>query len=444
MELTAQAKKIIELFTESGKQIFAVGGAVRDYLMKRQSDDIDFATDALPFQTINILKSANIDYYSTGLRHGTVTAVVEGVSFEITTFRKDGEYYDSRHPENVNFLPAIEEDLARRDFTVNAIAYSPKSGIIDLFGGSEDIDNKLIRTVGDADRRFNEDALRILRALRFSSVLNFEIEEKTSESILKNKELLKNVSSERIFSEFSKLLCGKNVYNVLEKYKSVFAVFIPEIKDSIGFPQYNKYHIYDVYTHICKSVENAPCILEIRLALYFHDLGKPFCKTTDCNMTDHFYGHPEISSEICKKALIRLKCKSSMISDVSELIYYHDSTVLPAKKNLKRWLSKIGEVQLKRLIDVKISDMKAHNPDLVFEAIERLESTKSMIDGIIFDNECFSVKDLAVNGNDLINLGYKGKEIGLELSYLLNLVIDEKTENTRDALLKVLKERGAK
>lgn len=443
MELTAQAKKIIELFTDNGRQIYAVGGAVRDFLMKRKSDDIDFATDALPVQTMEILKSASIAYYETGLQHGTVTAVVDGVPFEITTFRKDGEYNDSRHPENVDFLPSIEGDLARRDFTVNALAYSSESGIIDLFGGLDDINNKLIRTVGDADKRFSEDALRILRALRFSSVLGFEVEERTSESILKNKELLKNVSVERIFSEFSKLLCGKNAYNVLQKYKSVFATFIPEINDSIGFPQHNKYHIYDVYTHICKSVESAPKTLEIRLALYFHDLGKPFCKTTDCDMTDHFYGHPAISSELCEKALRRLKCKSSLISDVTQLIYYHDSTVSPTKKNIKRWLSKIGEIQLKRLIDVKISDMKAHNPDLVYEAIERLESIKPIIDEVLYENECFSVKDLAVNGNDLINLGYKGKEIGLELSYLLDLVIDEKAENTREALLKVLKERGA-
>ena len=296
MTLFDKANYLIDIIEKAGFEAYQVGGCVRDYFMQKECNDIDITTSARPLELEEILKNNNIKYIETGLKHGTVTAVFENDNFEITTYRCDGEYNDNRHPESVTFVREIDDDLSRRDFTINAIAYNPnKNEIVDLFGGREDIKNKVIKTVGNADERFNEDALRIMRAVRFASTLGFEIEENTKNAVFKNKELLRNVASERIFTELVKLLMGDNVFSVLTEYKEVIAVIIPELIPTFTCKQNTVWHLFDVYTHTAKTVEMSPKIPEIRLIMLFHDIGKPVAKTTDENGVDHFKGHQKIS-----------------------------------------------------------------------------------------------------------------------------------------------------
>ncbi|PWM45669.1 MAG: CCA tRNA nucleotidyltransferase, partial [Clostridiales bacterium] len=297
-------EKIINKLSQNGYDAYFVGGCVRDFLRGEAFTDIDICTSATPEEVKKCFSEETI--IETGIKHGTVTLLFCGESFEITTFRSEQGYNDSRHPSNVEFIKSINEDLSRRDFTMNAIAL--KDGIItDPFGGSQDIKNKIIRTVGNPDERFKEDALRILRALRFSSVLGFEIEEKTAESIFKNKELLCHVSKERIAVEFNKILLGKNVENILINYSSVIAVFIPEILQTINFNQHNPFHIYDVYTHIVKAVASSENNIYIRLTMFFHDMAKPQCFSLDNDGIGHFKKHADKSSDMAKIVLNRMK-----------------------------------------------------------------------------------------------------------------------------------------
>ena len=280
MQISDKAKIILNALHRGGYSAYVVGGCVRDYFLGIRNSDTDIATSALPQQTEKILTAQNIKVVETGLKHGTVTAVMDKTPFEITTFRADGEYKDSRHPQHVSFVSDIKEDLKRRDFTVNAMAYNDETGIIDLFGGREDIENKRIRAVGNADTRFKEDALRIMRALRFSSVLGFEIEKETKQAVFENMRLLKNISAERIFSELLKLLCGKNVLPVLSEYRQVIGVIIPQLIPTFDCAQNTPWHTLTVYEHIIHSVNFAPADPVIRLTMLLHDIGKPAVKTT--------------------------------------------------------------------------------------------------------------------------------------------------------------------
>ncbi|MBR5773515.1 MAG: HDIG domain-containing protein, partial [Clostridia bacterium] len=303
--LPACIQYVISTLNDNGYESFIVGGCVRDYLMGKTPHDYDVTTSATPEQVKTCFNNNKV--IETGIKHGTVTVLVDGESVEITTYRIDGEYKDNRHPELVTFSKTIDEDLRRRDFTVNAIAYNPEKGFVDLFNGIQDIKNGVISCVGNPDERFNEDGLRILRALRFTSVLDFEISKETSDSIHRNKMLILNVSPERIWTEFKKLLCGKNVRRVLLEYSDVIGVFIPEILDSVGFEQNNPYHCYDVLTHTAHAVENAPDDVVIRLAAFFHDIGKPSVYSEDEN-GGHFYSHAKVSEEITNAVLTRLRC----------------------------------------------------------------------------------------------------------------------------------------
>ena len=293
MQISSKAKIVINALADAGFSAYVVGGCVRDYFLGNQTSDTDITTSAKPCELEKILADKNIKVVETGLKHGTVTAVIDKTPLEITTFRADGEYRDSRHPQSVEFVEDIEQDLKRRDFTVNAMAYNDERGLVDLFGGREDIENRIIRTVGEPDARFKEDALRIMRALRFSSVLGFEIEEKTKKSIFDNMYLLENISAERIFSELSKLLCGKNVLNVLNEFRQVIGVIIPQLIPSFNCAQNTPWHTYTVYEHIIHSVDFAPCDPVIRLTMLLHDIGKPSVKLTDENGRDHFKTHAD-------------------------------------------------------------------------------------------------------------------------------------------------------
>lgn len=439
MLIPENGKLILDILNSNGFEAYAVGGFVRDNLMGKAVGDFDVTTSALPQQTEQLLKCHNIKYIETGLKHGTITAVVNGEPIEITTFRADGEYKDNRRPETVSFVTDIADDLSRRDFTVNAMAYNEEKGLVDLFGGRQDLENKIIRCVGDADKRFKEDALRIMRALRFSAVLGFEIEEKTKKAVFDNKQLLSNVAGERIFTELYKMLIGDNIYNVLNEFKAVFAVIIPELAPAFSCEQKNPWHIYNVYQHIIHAVENAPKNCDLRLAMLFHDIGKPVVKTTDSRGIDHFKTHAAVSAEIAEKILRRFHVSNKITEKVVQLIYYHQSVENVDDIRVKRWIAKIGAEQTENLFKVRLADLKAHNPEKIDYEVEKLHALLHELEEIIKAGEAVSLKELAVHGNDLIALGFKGKEIGDKLNEILALVVDEKLKNEKAEILNYLK-----
>lgn len=441
MQISSKAKIVINALADAGFSAYVVGGCVRDYFLGNQTSDTDITTSAKPYEVEKILADKNIKVVETGLKHGTVTAVIDKTPLEITTFRADGEYRDSRHPQSVEFVENIEQDLKRRDFTVNAMAYNEEQGIIDLFGGREDIENRIIRTVGEPDVRFKEDALRIMRALRFSSVLGFEIEEKTKKSIFDNMYLLENISAERIFSELSKLLCGKNVLNVLDEFRQVIGVIIPQLIPSFNCAQNTPWHTYTVYEHIIHSVDFAPCDPVIRLTMLLHDIGKPSVKLTDENGRDHFKTHADAGEKIAAEVLSKLKVSNNIYNKVTTLIKYHQSVENVNDVKIKHWFNKIGEEYTLSLFDVRIADLKAHNlgkKEVLFE-IERLMSLEEEAKMIIKRREPYKISELAVNGHDLISLGFSGREIGDKLSEILTLVMDGRLKNTKKDILDFLK-----
>lgn len=441
MQISSKAKIVINALADAGFSAYVVGGCVRDYFLGNQTSDTDITTSAKPCEVEKILADKNIKVVETGLKHGTVTAVIDKTPLEITTFRADGEYRDSRHPQSVEFVEDIEQDLKRRDFTVNAMAYNNERGLVDLFGGREDIENRIIRTVGEPDARFKEDALRIMRALRFSSVLGFEIEEKTKKSIFDNMYLLENISAERIFSELSKLLCGKNVLNVLDEFRQVIGVIIPQLIPSFNCAQNTPWHTYTVYEHIIHSVDFAPRDPVIRLTMLLHDIGKPSVKLTDENGRDHFKTHADAGEKIAAEVLSKLKVSNNIYNKVTTLIKYHQSVENVNDVKIKHWFNKIGEEYTLSLFDVRIADLKAHNlgkKEVLFE-IERLMSLEEEEKMIIKRREPYKISELAVNGHDLISLGFSGREIGDKLSEILTLVMDGRLKNTKKDILNFLK-----
>lgn len=435
----------VKMLKDCGFEAFLIGGSVRDYIMGMPIGDIDITTSATPTEVEEVFKDFRV--IETGIKHGTVTVLIDNEPIEITTYRSESTYSDNRHPDSVSFSKALKDDVIRRDFTMNAIAFDFQEGFVDLVDGMNDINNKIIRCIGDAETRFREDALRILRALRFSAVLGFSIEEKTSFAIHKCKDLLKNISAERIQVEFSKLICGKNAYNVLQEYADVICVFIPEIEESIGFEQINRHHIYDVYTHSLKALEQSKNDLHIRLALLLHDIGKPLVAHFDEDGEQHYYSHPKKSAELSENILTRLRFDNDTKEKVLTLVRMHDTPIMldnedyPSKKRLKRILSQIGVDLTYDLIEIKRCDNSAQNPQY-YRGDDFYKATYDMLDEIINGNECFTIKDLKINGNDLIAIGFKGKDIGKALQKCLDGVIDGKIINDFDDLIKFAKNKG--
>ena len=430
------SKVAIDLLKSNGFEAFLIGGSVRDYIMGLPIGDIDITTNATPQQ----VKSVFCDFrvIETGIKHGTVTVLIDNEPLEITTYRSEGTYSDNRHPDSVSFSQSLSDDVIRRDFTMNAIAFDFSDGFCDLVNGVNDIENKVIRCIGDAETRFREDALRILRALRFSSVLGFTIEENTKKAIHQCKDLLKNISAERIREEFTKLICGKNAYNVLMEFSDVVSVFIPEIKPCIDFMQENRHHCYDVYTHTLKAIEVSKPDVIIRLSLFFHDIGKPIVAHYDEKGEQHYYGHPKKSAELTEEIMKRLRFDNDTKNKVVTLVTLHDSPIIvnsddPDRKRLKKIMSKIGSDLIFDLIHIKYCDNSAQNPEY-FRGEGFYKEAYSIIDDIINQQECFSIKDLKINGNDLISMGYNGKEIGKILNHILECVINEKLANDYNAL----------
>ncbi len=427
---------LINTLEKNGFEAFIVGGCVRDLLLSKTPFDYDIATNALPEQMLECLNEFKC--IPTGLKHGTITVLSSGRSVEITTYRSDGEYLDHRRPQSVNFSADLNMDLARRDFTINAMAYSRKTGIIDPFGGRNDLERQLICCVGNPQKRFDEDALRILRGLRFASTLGFGFEKETFKALLNSKELLREISAERISAELIKLLCGENVKKVLMECSEIIEVVIPEIKPCIGFLQHSKYHKYDVWEHICTCVEKAKKDPIIRLTMLLHDIGKPDCFFME-NGEGHFYGHEKTSAEKAQKILKRLKFDTDTLERVVLLIRSHCFNPSDNEKQIKRMLSRLGEEAFFQLLDVARADNSAKN-DFCMDILKTISLCEAKAKEIIEKNECFSLKTLAVNGNDLLQMGFKGKEIGKKLDFLLQGVIDGRFENKKDSLLTILRD----
>ena len=432
LSLPEQVKTALSMLEKSGFEAYAVGGCVRDSLLSLVPYDWDITSSALPEQVEKVFENFRI--IETGMRHGTVTVLIDKMPLEITTFRIDGEYSDFRRPDSVTFTRSLSDDLSRRDFTMNAVAYNEKDGIVDLFGGQKDIENKIIRCVGDPDCRFGEDALRILRAVRFASVLGFEIEEKTDESIHKNKNLLKNIAGERIRVELLKLLAGRNVKKILLEYRDVLAVFIPELVPIFDFPQNTPYHKYDVYTHTAYTVEASPNEPYFRIAMLLHDIGKPYCLTTGANGVDHFYRHPEKSAELASAILKRLKFDNAAAERAVKIIAEHDAVIPKTEKSALKLLNRIGEETYRDIIKAKYADNEGKAEPRKDDRL--LENMEELLDEIKKKGKCFSLKQLDINGDDIKIAGISdGKKIGQALNFLLEGVIEGKCDNEKEQLL---------
>ncbi len=434
MNIPESVKKIINTLETAGFSAYAVGGCVRDKLMGKQPHDWDLCTSARPEEILTVLGKNNV--IESGLKHGTVTVKFDGELYEITTFRTDGEYLDNRRPESVTFVTTVEDDLSRRDFTINAMAYNPSEGLKDLFGGQEDISSGIIRCVGDPEKRFDEDALRILRALRFSSRFGFEIEPATLKAANKKAYLLNNISAERIASELLMILDGDYAARVLLDHTGILSVIIPEIKETIGFLQHNPHHIYDVWQHTVKVVEYAPKGKVFRLSALFHDIGKPYCFTQDEKGIGHFHGHPEVSAEMAVKIMKRLKLDNKTISDVEVLIRYHDRRPPADDKGVRKFISSVGKENYLKVLELKKADAKAQNPRMLEEKLKYIEDLEKKCMELTSGGDEFNLRTLKISGNDLKSIGLKeGRQIGETLKHLLNCVVDGAIENEYEALM---------
>ena len=437
IEIPQDVEFIINTLLNCGYEAYVVGGCVRDSILKKNPKDWDITTKAKPEEVIKLFDKVIL----TGLKHGTVTVIINKEGYEITTYRTDGEYEDNRHPKEVMFVNSLKEDLARRDFTINAMAYNKRQGLVDYFGGIKDLNEKIIKTVGEPKERFNEDALRMLRAIRFSAQLNFEIDEKVLYAIKELKNNIKNISKERIREEFNKiLLCDARKIELLKECE-ILEVIIPGISNIYNFNQNNPYHIYDLYAHTIVATEAIDPNLHLKLTMLLHDFGKTKTKTTDEEGISHYYTHSKESMEMAENILKSLKYDNDTINKVLVLIQYHDST-LKSKLSVKRMLNKIGEDLFRDLMMVKRADILAQNPLYAEERLLNLIDVEKKLNLILAQNECFTLKDLKISGGDLINIGFnKGKEIGATLNYLLNIVIENSELNERHELIRLAKEK---
>ncbi|MBR5485112.1 MAG: HD domain-containing protein [Oscillospiraceae bacterium] len=421
----------MSILTANGHEVFVVGGCVRDFLRGQQPNDWDLCTSAVPEETLKCFEGFNV--IPTGLKHGTVTVVIQGTPLEITTFRVDGEYTDGRRPDNVTFTANITEDLARRDFTVNAMAYNEASGLVDPFGGRSDLEKGIIRCVGNPEQRFKEDALRILRGLRFAARFGFSIEQNTAETIKRLYPLLENIAAERIFTELCGFFKGEKVEPLLDEFADVFCFLMPCLSALRGMEQNHPYHLYDGYTHTIKAVQAAPPNEVLRFAALLHDTGKPLCKTTDEKGIDHFYGHPDESEKIAADVMQRMRADNETAHRVKQLVKLHDVRFPCNAKTVRRWLSRLGEKDLRDLWALQRADRMATR--FTKEDFELLDNLQSCLDEVLRKHQCFSLKQLALNGKDLIALGIpKGKQVGTVLNFLLDAVLEQPELNTKQTL----------
>ncbi|EJO5347270.1 HD domain-containing protein [Clostridium botulinum] len=440
IEMPKRVKYIIDILQENDYEAYIVGGAVRDSLLEREVNDWDITTSANPEEVINIFENLGYKIIPTGLKHGTVTILIESIGYEVTTFRVDGEYEDNRHPKEVKFTSNLKEDLKRRDLTINAMAYNDKTGLVDYFNGLEDLNNKIIRCVGTAKDRFNEDSLRMLRCIRFASQLNFNIEESIKFNITKLSMNIKNVSMERIREELCKILVSSNpTYGIRNIAKlNLIDYIIPELKDCVDFKQHNIHHDKDVYEHILSVVENVPNKLELRLAALLHDIGKPRCFSMGDNGQGHFYGHQKISADMAKDILKRLKFDNKTIDKVDKLVYNHMTRYNKLRtSSIKKFINKVGIDNLDDLFELQIADIKGSAKE--YHSFNNVLNLKIKCEKILSEKQPLTIKDLDIDGHDLMNLGIKqGKEIGIMLNKLLDITLENPNLNNKEDLIKIV------
>ena len=447
LKLPENVKKIIHTLQDAGFEAYAVGGCVRDALLGREPDDWDITTSALPEQ-VKGLFARTID---TGLQHGTVTVLFRAGkdswdTYEVTTFRIDGVYEDARHPKDVTFTPSLREDLKRRDFTINAMAYNETVGLVDCFDGLSDLKNKQIRCVGEAKERFTEDALRMMRAVRFAAQLGFSVVPDTLAQIKALAPRLSMISAERIQTELVKLLVSDHPEKMETLYQcGLTDVFLPEFSALMKTPQNSRHHGENVGEHTIESLRHVRVDKVLRLAMLFHDIAKPLCRTTDENGEDHFHGHPQIGAEMTKKILRRLKFDNDTTRRVVNLVRLHDERVFRLEENgsdqkqlrtVRRAISRNGEDVYPDLFAVMRADILAQSAYMRSEKLARVDGYERLWREVLLKKQCLSVKDLAVDGSDLIAQGIpSGPEIGQILHAMLEDVLDEPERNNREYLL---------
>ncbi len=431
--LPKNVEKIINALYAAGYEAYAVGGCVRDSILGRVPNDWDITTSAKPEEVKAIFKRT----VDTGLKHGTVTVLFGKEMYEVTTYRIDGEYEDSRHPKSVEFTANLKEDLLRRDFTINAMAYNDTEGLVDIFGGLDDIEKKTIRCVGNAKERFTEDALRLLRAVRFAAQLGYEIESETYEAIKELAPTLSKISAERIQTELNKTLLSDNPAMLKTAYElGLTKEFLPEIDRCFETEQHNPHHCYNVGDHIIKSVESIEKDKTLRLTMLLHDIAKPECLTTDENGIDHFHGHQSKSCDKAKEILRRLKYDNDTIDMVSRLVRHHDERLEEGTKIMRRAMNRIGVNAFPDIFKVWEADLLAQSDYRREEKFERLRKNREAYEEIIANNECVSLKDLVVSGKDLIEKGIpSGPAIGEILNKMLEEVIENPKVNDKEYLL---------
>ncbi len=443
IQLPEKVKFIIDTIMEAGCEAYAVGGCIRDFILGREAADWDITTSASPLLVKELFRHT-ID---TGIKHGTVTVMLGKEGFEVTTYRVDGRYEDGRHPERVTFTASLKEDLKRRDFTINAMAYNEQSGLVDEFGGLKDIENKVIRCVGDAGERFTEDALRMMRAVRFSAQLGYEIEEKTSAAIGKLSERLRLISAERIAVELTKLAVSPHPEKLRTAWKTgITKIILPEFDRCMETEQNNPHHCYNVGEHILKSMQEIRPEKGLRLAMLFHDMGKPETLTESPEGISHFHGHPAVSEEITRRVLHRLKFDNHTIQTVTRLVLYHDYDILPEAKYVRRAVRKAGEDIFPLLLEVKYADMMAQSTYLRPEKEERLLAVGEIYKQVRREGQCLSLKNLAVTGKDLIDRAgmQPGPALGETLGKLLDMVIENPDLNQKETLLAIAAAESAR
>ena len=440
MQLPVHVSELISRLKDAGFSAYVVGGCVRDSLLGLEPHDWDICTSALPDQMQAVF--SGLHTVETGLKHGTLTVVMDHIPYEVTTFRVDGDYTDHRHPDSVVFVDDLTKDLARRDFTVNAMAWSPETGLQDPFGGRQDLAANLVRCVGEPEQRFDEDALRVLRALRFASVYNFAIEPATASALRRKAPDLKLVAGERIREELLKLLCGKAAGRVLREYPEVLAEIIPELRPMIGYDQQNHHHSYDLWEHTVRGLEGVPADPVFRLTMLLHDTGKPVVRTTDEKGEGHYFGHPKVSEEIARRTADALRLDNAFRERLCTLVRYHDIPLRTQSGEINidrpfllRRLNKFGEEDLRALFLIHCADRTATGYSSPEREQSRLRERMAALDALLAEKPCFTLKDLAVNGRDLTAAGLKGKAVGEALQALLEAVMDGKVPNEKEALL---------
>lgn len=433
IEIPPAAARILRTLEQHGFEAFVVGGCVRDSLLGRVPHDWDITTSALPLE-VKALFPRTID---TGLKHGTVTIPVHGENYEVTTYRVDGEYLDSRHPSEVTFTTSLREDLQRRDFTINAMAYNERDGLRDYFGGLLDLREGIVRAVGDPAQRFGEDALRIMRAVRFAAQLGYEVEEDTVRAMKALAPSLEKISAERIASELEKLLLSPHPEKLgMACECGITKVILPEFDRCMETEQHNPHHMYSVGEHTIHAVMNARPDRILRWTMLLHDFGKPACLSTDAKGIDHFYGHPEVSAELANGILRRLKADNETRRSVVRLTRFHDREVRLTQTAVRKAVVRIGEDLFPLYLEVRQADILAQSEYLRKEKLEHLRALRALYEKILEEGNCLSLRDLAVRGDDLIAAGIApGREIGRILNEMLREVLEDPSRNDREYLL---------